>query len=85
MFEVRLSRRAQRYYERVDRDTAARLDRALAGLKANPFAGGDVKRIRGRPGSFRLRVGDLRVLFTVNVAARVVEVAAIVPRGQAYR
>jgi len=84
MFEVRLSRRAQRYYERVDREVAARLNRAFDRLKVNPFEG-DVRRLRGRPDSYRLRVGDLRVLFNVHVARRVVEVAAIRPRGQAYR
>jgi len=83
MFEVRLSRRAQRYYERVERDMVERLDKAFDRLKVNPFEG-NIKPLRGRPGSYRARVGDLRVLFTVNLVSRVVDVAAIVTRGQAY-
>ena len=39
MITVRLGRRAQRYYERLDAETATRLDRALARLAENPFHG----------------------------------------------
>jgi mRNA interferase RelE/StbE len=84
MFEIRVAKHAQRYYDRLPADLAARLDRAFTRLCENPFAG-DVKRLQGYEGSYRLRVGDLRILFTVNLEARVIEVAAILPRGQAYR
>ncbi len=83
MFVLRLARRAQRYYERLPTDLAARLDRAFARLQENPFEG-DVKRIQGREGVYRLRVGDLRVLYSVNLDKRLIEVAAILPRGDAY-
>ena len=48
-----------------------------------PFEG-DVKRIQGREGVYRLRVGDLRVLYSVNLDKRLIEVATILPRGDAY-
>ncbi len=84
MFAIRLARRAQRYYERLPADLAARLDQSFARLRENPFEG-DIKRIQGREGVYRLRVGDLRVLYTVNLDKRLIEVAAILPRGEAYR
>ncbi|MBI2555602.1 MAG: type II toxin-antitoxin system RelE/ParE family toxin [Candidatus Rokubacteria bacterium] len=84
MFEVRLSRRARRYYERASTDTAARLDRALGSLEVNPFGPGDVKPLRGMPRTYRLRVGDLRIVFEVDREARVVNVLHILPRGDAY-
>jgi mRNA interferase RelE/StbE len=83
MFVLRLARRAQPYYERLPTDLAARLDRAYTRLQENPFEG-DVKRIQGREGVYRLRVGDLRVLYSVNLDKRLIEVAAILPRGDAY-
>lgn len=84
MFEVRLSRRARRYYERVSTDTARRLDRAFESLEVNPFGAGDIKPLRGMPGTYRLRVGDLRIIYEVDRQARVVNVLSILPRGEAY-
>jgi mRNA interferase RelE/StbE len=84
MFEVRLSRRARRYYERVSTDTARRLDRALESLEVNPFGAGDIKPLQGMPGTYRLRVGDLRIIYEVDRQTRVVNVLSILPRGEAY-
>ena len=85
MYEVRLSRRAQRYYERVPPDMARRLDRCFATLHENPFGGGDIKPVKGEPGIYRARVGDLRIIYQVDRRARVVTVHLILPRGEAYR
>jgi mRNA interferase RelE/StbE len=84
MFEVRLSRRARRYYERTSSDTAQRLDRAFSSLEANPFGSGDIKPLQGLPRTYRLRVGDLRIIYEVDRQSRVVSVLSIIPRGDAY-
>ena len=84
MYEVRLARRAARYYQRVDVDTARRLDECFAGLSRKPFGAGDVRPIRGVRGLYRYRVGGLRVLFTVDRRERVVSVLTIGPRGDVY-
>ena len=85
MYEVCLSRRAQRYYERVDSDTALRLDRCFEVLTKNPFRGGDIKPLKGMKGVYRFRVGELRVVYEVDFGERAVRVLAILTRGQAYR
>lgn len=41
--------------------------------------------VEGTRGLRRTRVGGWRVLFTVDMADRVVDVVAVRPRGQAYR
>ena len=84
MFDVRLSRRAQRYYERAPTDTVKRLDRALGSLEVNPFGPGDIKPLQGMPRTYRLRVGDLRIVYEVDRQAGVVNVLSIRPRGEAY-
>ncbi|MFQ5848911.1 MAG: type II toxin-antitoxin system RelE/ParE family toxin [Candidatus Methylomirabilales bacterium] len=85
MYEVRLARRAQRYYERVPREMARRLDRCFAALQKNPFGGRDIKPVKGEPGTYRARVGDLRVVYEVERRSRIVIVHLILPRGEAYR
>ena len=85
MYEVRLSRRARRYYERVDADTARRLGRCFEALSKDPYGGGDIKPLKGMKGVYRFRVGDLRVIYEVEVDKRVVKVYSILPRGEAYK
>jgi mRNA interferase RelE/StbE len=45
---------------------------------------GDVIRLKGSD-EWRLRVGDWRVLFRRDPAARVILVLRVLPRGRAYR
>lgn len=57
-------------------------ERILAAIERLPA--GDVKALTGRPGDYRLCVGDWRVLFEVG-AEDVLIVYRIAPRGSAYR
>lgn len=45
---------------------------------------GDIKKLTGTR-SYRLRVGNLRVIFNVDEAAKSVIVLHVLPRGRAYR
>ncbi|MFQ6027974.1 MAG: type II toxin-antitoxin system RelE/ParE family toxin [Dehalococcoidia bacterium] len=78
-----MSRRAARCYRRTDADTARRLNQCFNSLENNPFAG-DVRPIVGRRGFYRYRVGDLRVIFSVNRLDRLIDVVPIAPRGENY-
>jgi mRNA-degrading endonuclease RelE of RelBE toxin-antitoxin system len=61
------------------------MGRALAAMEVDPFAG-DIRRLGGRPGpSWRRRVGDYRILFSVWDERRLVIVEDIVRRtSQSY-
>lgn len=85
MFDVVLNRRARSYLRRVDVSTARLLEECFADLAVNPFGGNRIKRLVGRGGEIRYRVGDLRVVYTVDRRTRVVTVVDIGPRGQIYR
>jgi mRNA interferase RelE/StbE len=83
-FDVRLSRSADRYLERVPRDVQERIVIRLDQVAEDPF-GPHTKTLSG-PGAHRAaRVGALRIVFTVDREQRVVEVSEIGPRGQVYR
>ncbi|MEW6048839.1 MAG: type II toxin-antitoxin system RelE/ParE family toxin [Bacillota bacterium] len=86
-WRVEVSREAEKALKRQDRLQRMRLREAIDGLQDNPYPGPgrDVDPVRGVPGLWRLRVGDFRVLFTVDKARRVVYIIAVRPRGQAYR
>jgi len=58
----------------------------ITALEQDPLSGPQIKPLKTRGGmSFRYRVGSLRVLYNVKLAQRLVEVTAILPRGQVYR
>jgi len=85
MYEIRLSHRALKYYNRVNSPTAGRLNQCFRALERNPFGGGDIKPLKGMQGVYRFRLGNLRVVYEVDIPQRIVKVNAIFPRGEAYK
>ena len=83
-FRVALSKNALKYYQRVDADTATRLDQCFKALEEDPFSGGDIKPLRGSKGKYRYRVGKLRVIYRIDLDERIVKVFVILPRGEVY-
>ncbi|MGH2852822.1 MAG: type II toxin-antitoxin system RelE family toxin [Solirubrobacteraceae bacterium] len=57
-------------------------ERILAAVERLPA--GDVRSLKGRPGEWRLRVGDWRALIRLDSDACVIVVTAVKPRGGAY-
>jgi len=68
-------------FDGLDRITQRRVTAALERFAATGH--GDVKRLEGRPGEFRLRVGKWRVFFDLDTPG-ILLVNGIDNRGQAY-
>ena len=65
---------------KLDANTAGRIIKGIMGLPGK----GDIKALDGEhAGRFRLRVGDWRVLYTLE--NKTVMVDNILPRGDAYK
>lgn len=62
----------------------ARLDARIRALADNPRPRG-AEPIRGRRGGLRLRVGDYRILYTVDDARQVVTIGRVGHRRDVYR
>jgi mRNA interferase RelE/StbE len=85
MYRVELSREAQRFYERCDKTVSKKLARCFESLESNPRAGNNVKALKGRlAGSYRYRVGDLRVVYMIHDRAVTVYVITIAKRSDVY-
>ena len=83
---------AERDLRQLDEAVRQRVQRALDRFVAKPGPGpmrdperGDVRRLRGAPEEYRLRVGDWRVRFTRDSATQAMTVLRVLPRGRAYR
>jgi mRNA interferase RelE/StbE len=75
---------ARRELRSLDRPIQERILKSLAGLAANPHTAPNVKALQGRPG-YRIRVGDWRVIYTLQDEVLTVLVIRIAHRREAYR
>lgn len=83
-FEIILTKPALKRYRRLPKELVRRVDQAFTELELNPFYG-DVKRLEGDRGYYRLRVGDWEAIYRIDIEKRHVIVVAILPRGQVYK
>ncbi|MHB8576047.1 MAG: type II toxin-antitoxin system RelE family toxin [Dehalococcoidia bacterium] len=77
------SDRAARDLRRLDKIDAQRVLSAVRRLATEDY--GDVKRLQGAEQLWRLRVGDLRVVFVYDHTSRAMDIARVLPRDRAYR
>ena len=85
IYLVELENRAIRELRDLPVQTARRVDRAIEGLARNPLPSGALK-VRGRVGDgWRIRVGDYRILYTVDDEQSLVRIYRIRHRREAYR
>ncbi|MCM1244156.1 MAG: type II toxin-antitoxin system RelE/ParE family toxin [Roseburia sp.] len=77
ILQIEYSKKAIKYINSLDRPTKKRLREAIERI---PY--GDIKKLQGVKNGFRLRVGDLRVLFTPEHDKIFID--NVIPRGQAY-
>lgn len=82
-WRLEVSSHAAKDLRQVDPANRRRVADALERLAADPYAG-DIRKLAGT-NEWRLRVGDLRVRFLRDAAARTIVVRQVLPRDRAYR
>lgn len=71
---------------RMQPTKAADIRAAITRIAIDPFAlNNNIKRLRGVPNGYRVRVGDWRVSYILDRSADAIEVFEVAPRGGAYR
>ena len=76
--QIESKKKAVKYINSCDRATKQRLKIAIEKLPL-----GDVKKLAGLENDFRLRVGNLRILFSIE--EDIIIINDILPRGRAYK
>ncbi|MBE3096572.1 MAG: type II toxin-antitoxin system RelE/ParE family toxin [Planctomycetes bacterium] len=86
MYEVLLSPDALRAYDRADSVLARKLNRCFALLAQEPHSHPRTRPLTGiHRGRWRFRLGDWRVIYTIDETSRRVFVLIIAHRREAYR
>ena len=78
-----MSKRAAGEIEDLQDGIAARVYAKLEALANEPRPPG-VKKLRGAANSYRVRIGDWRILYEIDDRKRLVDVAAVRHRSKAY-
>ncbi|ADH86533.1 type II toxin-antitoxin system RelE family toxin [Desulfurivibrio alkaliphilus] len=86
MYEIELSRKATKFYQKTDTTTARRLNIAFDQLAADPFHHYNIKPLSGElQGSYRLRIGGIRIIYSVDDTIKVVYIEVVGFRGDVYK
>jgi mRNA interferase RelE/StbE len=82
-YRLEFAAAAARHLRKLDRDTAARLHGATERLRDQPRPPGATA-LQGRRGYLRIRVGDYRVIYSVDDDRLIVLVVALGHRREVY-
>jgi mRNA interferase RelE/StbE len=86
MFTIEVKRRALRRLEKLDEKRKRRLEEIIMVLKEDPvpFRKTDLCKLRGYENEYRIRVGDMRLVYTVSWTERKILIHYIGTREKAY-
>ena len=79
-YKIVIERPAEKFIVKLPRPEKERVLRAIAKLPNE----GDIKKLKGHAGLLRLRVGDYRIIYTVDHGELIVMVIDADNRGQIY-
>lgn len=83
-YAVRIAKAPRKVLDRLPRDLLQRVAAVLDDLAINPRPAG-CKKLAGQYAHYRVRVGDWRIIYTIQDDVLTVTVIEIAPRGGAYR
>jgi mRNA interferase RelE/StbE len=82
-YQVVFSRSAQKELESLPTEVINRITSKIEELKVEPRPDG-CKKLKGQPNHWRIRVGNYRVIYSIDDDSRVVEIIMVCHRSQAY-
>ncbi|MGH7356171.1 MAG: type II toxin-antitoxin system RelE family toxin [Candidatus Rokuibacteriota bacterium] len=83
-YTVVFARSARRELERLQAQMARRIVARIETLASNPRPPGCMK-LQGADNLWRIRVGEYRLIYSINDSARLVDISAVRHRSDAYR
>ena len=84
MYSIEFTREARKSLKAMPRNVRELLLAKIDDVAVDPMRAQNVKKLVGRPG-YRLRVGDWRVIYTLDAGRLVVRVLDIGARGGVYQ
>jgi mRNA interferase RelE/StbE len=82
-YSLDIKQSAQKELDSLDDTLFARIDRKILPLADNPRPAG-CKKLKGHRDLWRIRIGDYRVIYAIDDAARTVTVTHVAHRREVY-
>jgi len=83
-YTITFTRKAAKSFQKIPAKLGNGIINALKDLAQDPYSHGSVKKLEGQDG-YRLRVGDYRVVYTLEDEILVIHVIKIGTRGDVYK
>ena len=83
-YSITFARSARKDLERLDAQTVQRIFPKIEKLASQPRPAGCLK-LQGSSDLWRMRVGDYRVIYSIDDRSRLVDITAIRHRREAYQ
>jgi len=86
VYDIEFTKKTAKFYQKADTPTVRRLNAAFDRLAEDPFHHYNIKPLSGElEGSYRLRVGNMRIIYSVDDTIKIVYVEVIGFRGDVYK
>ncbi len=79
-YKIKIEKAAQKFIEKQDKAQRLRIYKAIYRLPE----GADIKKLKGSS-FYRLRVGDYRIIYSVDEVVRIIVVENVDNRGDVYK
>ena len=83
MYRVKVNKAIEKFLKRIPKDNAERIRNKILSLK-DPFAA-KPRKVRGEEDTYRVRVGDYRILFFIDFEQKIVFVSKVDKRSRVYK
>lgn len=81
MYKIIIKKKAKKFIDKLPQNERLRVAKAIEKLPN----GEDIKKLKGSENLLRLRVGDYRIIYTVDHGELIVIVIGVGNRGQIYK
>ena len=86
MYKVSLAKKAFDFYTSSPPSLVKKLDNCFQFLKENPYKHNNIKSLSGRyKGFYRYRIGNYRVVYSIEPSGKLIIVLLIEHRSKVYR
>ncbi len=86
MYEIELAKKAAKFYRKADTPTVRRLNAAFDRLAEDPYHHYNIKPLTSDlQGSYRLRIGNIRIIYSIDDSVKIVYIEVIGFRGDVYK
>jgi len=84
IYRIKWKPSALKEFKKIERSIIPRILRTIENLSSDPFPSG-VRKLQGGEHSYRIRIGDYRIIYVVFESERLIEIARIRHRKEVYR